>query len=315
MKPKMDEVFALAFALFTLAALAVIQHAGNFITYYDLQNFLKAGQGDFSHYYYAYWALPFFWAIARAPFPEAFLWIGGLNIAAAWFAVRVFGGRPIPLLVSFHLIYILSQGQIAGILAGGFALLVLGLVFQRWEIAGIGAVIALTKFQVGLVPFCTLWLLWDTAWMNKLRVLLPPAVLFLASLLLYGAWPFQLAGTIISNPPYPEGSVSLWQWIGPLALVLWLPPLVIKLPNHERFSLLLMANALALPYFQQTDLLLMFTLFSGYGAASSNLFFAAGGSGIIPSVSAWVFIRGLVLIPLGIYFTTLYQGARKQRTA
>lgn len=44
-KPRRDEVFALAFALFTLGGLAVIQYTGHFITYYDLS---RANYRDYS---------------------------------------------------------------------------------------------------------------------------------------------------------------------------------------------------------------------------------------------------------------------------
>ncbi|HUI89216.1 MAG TPA: hypothetical protein VLX61_10900 [Anaerolineales bacterium] len=101
------------------------------------------------------------------PFPGPFLLIGVLNSLSSWFAVRVFGGKPVSLLVSLHVIYILSQGKIVGIMAGGFALVVAGLAFQRWQVAGAGALIALTKFQLGLVPFRALLLLWDAPWISE----------------------------------------------------------------------------------------------------------------------------------------------------
>ena len=119
------------------------------------------------------------------PFPGPFLLIGVLNSLSSWFAVRVFGGKPVSLLVSLHVIYILSQGKIVGIMAGGFALVVAGLAFQRWQVAGAGALIALTKFQPGLVPFRALLLLWYAPWINKVKVLFVPSGVFLLSLWLY----------------------------------------------------------------------------------------------------------------------------------
>lgn len=311
-RPKLDEVFTIVFSLSLLAALVFIQRAGNFITYYDLLNFINAGLGNFSHYYYAYWAVPFFSLFAKIPYMDVFILMGIINIFSAWFAIRVFGGKPIPLMVSIHLIYILSQGQIVGILAGGFALFVLGLVFQRWNVAGLGAIIALTKFQLGLIPICALLWLWDTDWKNKLKVFFLPLIIFSASLFLYPLWPYQLAQTIIKNPPYPEGSVSLWQWIGPFTLLFWIAPIFFKSPKHERFYLMLTANALALPYFQQTDLLLMFSLFTGCGAALANIFFIIGGYGIFSAVSSWAVIRWMMLIPLGVYSITLYRAVKKR---
>ncbi|HUI89215.1 MAG TPA: hypothetical protein VLX61_10895 [Anaerolineales bacterium] len=88
-----------------------------------------------------------------------------------------------------------------------------------------------------------------------------------------------------------------------------------KLPKHERFYLLLTANVLAIPYSQQTDLLRLFALFTGYGAVRTNLFFIAGGLGLFSGVSTWAVIRALVLIPLGLYFRVFHGAARKQRVA
>jgi hypothetical protein len=46
---------------------------------------------------------------------------------------------------------------------------------------------------------------------------------------------------------------------------------------------------------------------------AANIFFVAGRFGIFSSFSAWTVIRGLSLIPLGIYSTTLYRAVKKQR--
>ena len=83
------------------------------------------------------------------------------------------------------LVYILSQGQIVGIIVGCFAIFVVGLVGQRWFLAGAGVVIALTKFQICFIPVIALLLLWDTGWLNKIKVLLIPLINFASSFLFY----------------------------------------------------------------------------------------------------------------------------------
>ena len=293
----MSEVIALVFSLFILFWFYL--QSTNFLTFYDLQNFLNAGKGDFSHYYYAYWIVPFFSVLAKLPYPFPFLIIGLADILGAFFAVRVFGGKLLPLLVSIHMIYILSQGQITGLILGGFALYAIGLIQRKWHLAGLGMLIATIKYQMGLLPTLALLALWEANGKDKLKVFLVPAAVTLASLFLYPSWPVKLIHNIQSTPPFSEGSISLWQWVGPFALALWIPPFLPGLTRGKKFVLLLTANALSLPYFQQTDLILLFSLFAGYGAAASNLPF------LVPSATPWALIRLLLLIPLGIYTAEL----------
>jgi hypothetical protein len=303
-KVQREEFAALAFAFFSLLGLVLIQEYRNFYTYYDLLNFLSAARYDFSHYYYAYWGIPFFKVLSVLEFPDHFVLVGILNILSTWFAVRVFGNKVLPVLVSVHMIYILSQGQIVGIMAGGFALLFAGLVWQRWHLAGIGMVIVLTKFQLGLIPAAALLLCWNAPWKQKLKVLIVPTLVFLLSLLLYPGWPWQLVLAIKNNPPYDDGSIALWRVIGPFSLFVWIPPLFFSTRSKNKlFYLLITANILGLPYFQQTDLLLLLVLMQGYGALLTNLpFFLALFIGPLIGISPWFFIRTLMLIPLVIYF-------------
>jgi hypothetical protein len=76
------------------------------------------------------------------------------------------------------------------------------------------------------------------------------------------------------------------------------------MPKNIRFILLLTANALALPYYQQTDLLILFAFFSGLGAAIANIPFLIPDS-ITPAASTWDLLRLLFLIPFGIHISTL----------
>jgi hypothetical protein len=296
------EVAGIGFALATL--FWFIGMSGKFQTYYDLQNFLNVGIGDYSHYYYAYWAVPVFSLLAKLQYPYPFLIVGIANIIGTLFATRVWGGQIIPLLVSIHFIYIISQGQIVGIVLGGFALFVFGLVNRKWHLAGLGIVLATIKFQLGVIPALSLLILWECKWNKKAQVLLVPATVFALSLIIYPSWPFQLLANIKSSPPYPDGSISVWQWIGPFSLIFWGPPLLLRMPKNIRFILLLTANALALPYYQQTDLLILFAFFSGLGAAIANIPFLIPDS-ITPAASTWDLLRLLFLIPFGIHISTL----------
>ncbi len=129
----------------------------------------------------------------------------------------------------------ISQGQITGIIAGGFALIILGLVIQRWHIAGIGIAIALIKFQLGTIPLCALLLLWDTGWINKLKTLFIPSAFFVLSLFLYPAWPYQLVRTIVSNPLIPKEAFRSGNGLVRLLFYSGLPPYLLNYPNKNGF--------------------------------------------------------------------------------
>lgn len=312
-KVQRSEIIALSFSLISLFGLVLMQNAGNFITYYDLSNFLNAGQGNFEHYYYAYWAVPFFSFLSILNHPYHFLLIGIINIFATWFAVRVFGAKLIPILVSIHMLYILSQGQIIGIIVGGFALFVAGLVTRRWTLAGLGMVIALSKFQMGIIPTLTLLFFWGALWKEKIKILLIPLIISILSLFIYPWWPLQLLQTIRDAPPFADGSISLWSIIGAWSLILWIPPLILKTSKENRFYLFLLANMLAIPYFQQTDLLLLFVLLSGYGAVLANVPFFITTANLFPQIAPWVIIRSLVFIPLVVYFLILKRAITSEK--
>ena len=274
---------------------------------------MNTGRGDFNHYYYAYWAVPAFTLLANLHFPYEFIIVGLINVLFVWFAVRIFGGKLAPLLISLNMVYILSQGQIVGIIVGGYALFVVGMVCRHWYFAGVGTMIALTKFQMAFIPILALLLLWDASWREKLKVLLFPLIILAISFLVYPGWPVQLVNIIQNSPPNDSGSISLWQWIGPAALILWIPPVVFRMPRQDRFWLMVIACSLSLPYFQQTDLLLLYSAFLGYGASIANLPFLLTTLNLFPQMLPWAIIKLLVMIPLGIYLTILLSTVKKDR--
>jgi hypothetical protein len=50
------------------------------------------------------------------------------------------------------------------------------------------------------------------------------------------------------------------KFLGPAALFLWLPPLLLPLEREKRFLALAAACPLVIPYFQSADLLIMYCL-------------------------------------------------------
>lgn len=273
---------------------------------WDFSTYLQAGKGDLSLNYYAYWIMPLFQALARIPAPFDFIIWNLANILGIFTAARVFGGRAGTTLLTFQMLYILFLGQIIGILLGGLALFWWGLANKRWLIAGFGLILACTKFQTGVTLGAFLFLLADISPARIARVLLFPALVAALSLVTYPGWPIELWQTIQTAPPNEWGSITLWRWIGPLALLLWLPPLLLNLSKRNRFMALLAANALALPYFQQTDLLSLF-VFPVNGLLKLLAYFP-----LIFPVLGLRALQSLVIVPFALYISVVIPGFFEQ---
>jgi len=262
---------------------------------YDLKNYLKTSHGDFSSYYYAYWLLPIFFLLGRLPFVLSYLLWGVLCIVSIIFALRIFGGWTFAVLSSYQLFYILYQGQFTGPLIGALALLWWGLAHRRWYIAGFALVIAAAKYQTGLTVGLILLICARISWYERMRVLMIPVLVVSLSLLAYPMWPFRALDILRTTPPNNLGSMTLWRWIGPYALLLWLPILV-KPIRREMFPIAVIATVmLSFPYFQQTDLLVLFVLPVSWLPYLGNFGYFGG----------YEVLQALVILPLLIYVESI----------
>lgn len=290
-KISLVEFLAISFSISVLAGFILIKPEH---LLYDLSNYIKAANGDYSYYYYAYWFIPVLKLFARIPLlPGYFIW-GLISIACVFFAARIFGGPPVLALISYQMCYTLFQGQISGWIIGALAILWWGMAHKRWSLAGIGFLISSTKFQSGLLFAVILLLLADISWKERLRVLGIPVILSIFSLIIFPGWPLQLLSVIKQNPPDALGSIALWQWIGPYALLFWIPPLLLPFPREKRIIILAATTVLALPYFQQSDLLTLFVFPIGWLPIVGNL-------GFLASIFGNSMFHILALIPLAIY--------------
>lgn len=304
------EFFSLALTVCIAVGFIYLQQTGTFssgTTNYDLYNYLATAKGNFSEYYYGYWLAPVFLLMAKLPATVIMILWDILNILGIFFAVRVFGGKAIFALPTYQVLYILFHGQITGIIIGGLALFWLGLVTRRFHLAGVGLLIAATKFQLGACFTGLLWLYSSIPLRNKWKVFLIPAAGFLISLILYPGWILQLYQTIRTNPPYDPASISLWRYIGAMALLLLLPPLLVPLPREKRLLALLAALPLSVPYFQQADLSGLFVLPLGWLPILGNIGFLAFFCGEKA-------LQALAVIPLGIYFTIFVSHFRMHKS-
>jgi hypothetical protein len=217
-----------------------------------------------------------------------------LNIAGVFFACRLFGGSALWVMTSYPMLYVLFQGQISGVLVGLLALFWWAAAHKKWALAGVCLLLAAAKFQFGMLIGAILWACLPVPWRERLRLLLIPLAGGLLSLLLWPGWPLDLLQRLREFPPHTGGSLALWRWIGPIALLFWLPPLLLPLERTRRILMLVATMSLGLPYLQQTDLLGLFVLPLGWLPALGNLAYSV----------IWLGHPGqqlLVLIPLGVY--------------
>ena len=292
------ELFALTLAISLVGVFIWLQSVAPYEPYFDFRNYLKTAQGDFSFYYYGYWLVPMFSLLAKLPTNLSYLLWCLVNILSVFFAARIFGGSAPLALLSYQLLYGLFQGQIVGIIVGGLALCWWGLTHRNWALAGAGIILASAKYQLGMTGSLFLVLMAQISWRDRLWVMIVPIVTVLISLLVYPGWPLQALQTLHDNPPWDAGSISLWRWLGPGALLVLLPPLWAAMPRENRFMALVAATGLALPYFQQTDLLFLLVLPIGWLAVLGNLGFLFGRYG-------WVALQLLALLPLAVYISSM----------
>lgn len=298
------ELFALSIA-FGMVGIFVWQQPNLSFAYLDFQIYLGTAHGEFSYqnlyYYYGYWILPIFAILAKLPINLAYVLWCSINILGVFFAVRVFNGKALVAIVSYQMFYSLIYGNIIGLIVGGIALCWWGLVNKKWYIAGLGIAIASAKFQTGLTASLLLLLMAEISWKDRLRVMVVPVLIWLTSLIVYPGWPLQLLNNIINHPPHDLASISLWRWLGPWALLLWLPPLLLRLEPQQRFMALIATMGLALPYFQQGDLLLLLVMPIGWIGLLSNF-------GYFMGLYGWAALQLLAVFPLIVYIRALMPG-------
>ncbi len=303
------ELFALALAFCSIGIFIWIYRSVNCLPF-DYNIYMLTAGGDLRQYYYADWLLPLFWLWAKIPYWWGFAFWGALSILSLFFAARVFGGNATLALLTFQLFYVLCLGQIVGIVIGALALGWWALARRRWHLAGLAFFIAGAKFQIGLPLGLLLWLMADIRWRDRLRVLVVPTALALLSLAIYPSWPADLLERARAIPPYDWGSISLWHWLGPAALLLWLPPLLLPLKPNRRFLALAAAVPLAVPYFQQADLLALYVLPIGW------LPVLLGNLGLLFFQFQFKILVFLWIVPLVVYLSIIlpafHAGLRKK---
>lgn len=243
--------------------------------------------------YYGAWITPFFNLLKFLPFTTAYVIFSIINVLCALFTVRVLGGKPIFVLVGFQLFSTLYYGQMSGILAAGIALCWWGLAHRRWNICGLGMILAMTKYQVGL--FWCLLMIWyvGVSLRNFLRILVVPALIGVITLIIYPLWPLKVATNLSVFPNIPLG-ITLWIYMGAWCLLFWIPGFFLPMSRKERFFVFISLLTLAVPYYQHIDLLTLAALPIGWLPLILQVAFFRGLWGFTP-------IRLTALLPGLIY--------------
>lgn len=287
--PGRTELFAIAVigAIWLGFGLLSLQGVG---IAYDWSIFYNTAVRDYTGFYYGPWILPLYHLLALLPFAPSYIAWNLINLVMLWLAARMFGGNMAVMLLSYQSIYCLFYGQIVGLVAGALALMYWALLRERYILAGLLFALASVKPQIGFVMGVTFILLANTSWFNRIKVVFVSSLPVLASVIWY---PDFIADVYYgrTSPPNDLGSISLWQYIGAWALVLWLPTLLLRLSPGKRVIAVLITTALTLPYFQQTDLLLLYALPTGLLGLLGNI-------GYLMIFLGWRALPLVVIVPL-----------------
>lgn len=271
---------------------------------YDFNNYMKAAHGDYSFSYYGYWILPLYQFISWFPDPIGYTIWTAINLAGIFGAARVFGGKTSIVLFSYQVLNMFYWGQITGILLGAIAFFWWSLSHKYWHWAGLGLIIACAKFQLGIpLGFILLWLA-DISWNQRLKVFIVPLLVGFISLFLYPNWPITVYTTILSNPPVNDANITFWRWVGPAALLLWIPPLFLPLQKEKRAIALVATLALAQPYFLMAEILSLMVMPIGW-------FVLVGDLGVLFPLFSFKIYYFLAILPLMIYLIVIIPSVKE----
>ncbi len=209
------------------------------------------------------WLVPFMAPFVSLPGRPGYLAFMAATIAGIVYSTYVLGGKPIPILLSSHMMWILWWGQIEvwGVLA-----VVIGVECLRrsvphrksWLLISLALALASFKPQVSLVPVLALW--W---WMGRERwkPVIAMLALFILSILIWGPWPvwyWQGIFGFIGDQHHGPWNASLGLW----AMPLFIPALLLPLSREKRLIALTATAFIVSPYmpYYSTILLLCFAV-------------------------------------------------------
>jgi len=253
--------------------------------------------------FYGYWILPVFSLLKLLPFQIAYSIWCLVNILCLVYTVRVFGGKAMLVLISYQFFTSLYYGNISGILAGGLALCWWGLSHRAWNVAGLGLLIAMTKYQVGLLGLILIWYA-AISWREFFRLMLVPLFIGLLSVIIYPYWPITMLHKL-SGFSFMNLGITLWIYIGAWCLIFWIPALLLPLKKPARFLALFCLISFATPYFQHIDLLTLFAFPMGWLPLLGNIGY------LFPFIDKNA-VRLIAIIPILLYLICILPATIQQ---
>ena len=302
-----QEFFALLFALVFPVLIAAISRVYGMGYGYDFLTYIQTANGETERYFYPYWTLVAFKLLAPLPFALAYILWNTATTIAVYAGIKLLDGPVFWTLMSYQMLWCVFYGQIVGWCVLGLALAVYAVEHQEsayWARAGwlfaVGILLLITKPQVGFAP--ALVLFWYAGLTLKIRAVLLGAFVFMVSLILFPGWPEIYWHALQTEGVNYAGSISLW----PYAIPLWVLVFLRRWTMRERLMVACACSALAMPYYQQSGLLLLFALSPWWVSALGNLGYAF----------AWVRWPGLVLTmvaPIAALVTQVRRSAPCER--
>jgi hypothetical protein len=138
-------------------------------------------------------------------------------------------------------------------------------------------------------------------------MLILPLIIITSSFAFWGFWPLDVFKNLQQYPPDAQGNISLWNWFGALALLVWIPPFALKLPAPHRLTMFLCAIFVGLPYLQQSDLIVLFAFMPNPVAIFGNV-------GYVLAATRFDLLQYMVVIPLGLYLWAWINSTRQAST-
>jgi hypothetical protein len=208
-----------------------------------------------------------------------------------------FGGKPIPLLLSAQMFWVLWWGQLEGwaILALVFGWI--GMTRQSWTWTFFALALGAFKPQVGFIPVLFLWAF---SGRDKWKAAGLLAVVFVLTLIIWGPWPVWYLQGMLASRFVESHADTVRASLGAIALPLFLPALLFPLSRYQRLLALAATAQLVSPYlpYYSTVILWVFDLpwlfvplaFLGYFPAQIGATLAWQGYVIFPAlILAWLY--------------------------
>jgi hypothetical protein len=211
---------------------------------FDLLHFYStlpaSRSGSAFNTYNPYWTYFFTWPLALVGWRWNYLLLLIATVGAGVLSAWLLGGRPLVLLLSLPMVWVLWLGQIDALPLLGVALGWWCVKGNRWWLLGLALVLLSVRPQQGLGP-ALLYLWWAK---DRWRPLALPALTLVLSFACWGLdWPLGWFRTLQDFRP-TWWNATLWPW-GLLAII---PAVGLPADRHTRLRLVTCANLIASPY-------------------------------------------------------------------